>query len=197
MQKEQNQPTIRRRTGGRSARITEAVTEALLALLVSKGPAGLTMADIAERSGVHPTTLYRRWQSVERLVLEVALAAAEREVPVPDFGSLRQDLEAMFIRLGRQITSPLGRSLLLLSIGQGPSESADAFWRQRIEAMAVILTRAEARGEIRLHDQATALLSRILAELYMQHFILGKPWTDDRLAAPLADHALQILGRSG
>jgi AcrR family transcriptional regulator len=153
------------------------------------------MADIAERSGVHPTTLYRRWQSVERLVLEVALAAAEREVPVPDFGSLRQDLEAMFIRLGRQITSPLGRSLLLLSIGQGPSESADAFWRQRIETMAVILTRAEARGEIRLHDQATALLSRILAELYMQHFILGKAWTDDRLAAPLADHALQILGR--
>jgi AcrR family transcriptional regulator len=195
MQKDQNQSTIRRRTGGRSARITEAVTEALLTLLVSKGPAGLTMADIAERSGVHPTTLYRRWQSVERLVLEVALAAAEREVPVPDFGSLRQDLEAMFIRLGRQITSPLGRSLLLLSIGQGPSESADAFWRQRIETMAVILTRAEARGEIRLHDQATALLSRILAELYMQHFILGKAWTDDRLAAPLADHALQILGR--
>lgn len=48
--------------------------------------------DRRARSGVHPTTIYRRWRTIESLALDVAVADINLQSPVPVTGDLEQDL---------------------------------------------------------------------------------------------------------
>uniref|UniRef100_UPI000B1D4F1A TetR/AcrR family transcriptional regulator n=1 Tax=Streptomyces atriruber TaxID=545121 RepID=UPI000B1D4F1A len=50
-----------RRPGGRTARTRAAVRDAVLSGLADHGYPGLTVEYVADHSGVHKTTLYRRW----------------------------------------------------------------------------------------------------------------------------------------
>jgi AcrR family transcriptional regulator len=50
----------KKRLGGRSARVRAAVFEATLQLLVEKGFEGLSIIEIAERSGVNATSIKSR-----------------------------------------------------------------------------------------------------------------------------------------
>ena len=60
----------RRRPGGRSAEKRAAVLAATLDLLAEVGPDGLAIGAVAQRAGVHETSIYRRWGTRERLALE-------------------------------------------------------------------------------------------------------------------------------
>jgi AcrR family transcriptional regulator len=57
------------------------------------------MAAIAARSGVHTTTLYRRWRTTESLLLDLAVERVTDESPVPASGDLRADLTEYVTRL--------------------------------------------------------------------------------------------------
>src|SRR5438093_9728709 len=78
---------VRRRQGGRSARVRRAVLEATLAVLRESGPDQLTVADVARRSRVHETSIYRRWGSRQNLMLDALLGAQDQRMPVPNTGS--------------------------------------------------------------------------------------------------------------
>jgi hypothetical protein len=52
---------VRRRTGGRSARVREAVLHATLDALSEHAPGAVTISEIARRAGVHATSIQRRW----------------------------------------------------------------------------------------------------------------------------------------
>ena len=80
------------RPGGRSSRVKEAVF-AVVETFLAQNPGDLpSMAAIAERAGVNPTSLYRRWGDARKLVAAVAVDRLMREMPVPDTGTLRGDL---------------------------------------------------------------------------------------------------------
>ena len=55
-------------TGGRSARIVDGVLEATAEELSRVGYAALRVDEVAERSGVNKTTIYRRWPTKSDLV---------------------------------------------------------------------------------------------------------------------------------
>jgi AcrR family transcriptional regulator len=79
------------RPGGRTARTRDAVHDAVRALLGEPG-AELTIAAVAARSGVHATTIYRRWCTIESLMLDVAVEEINLTSPVPASGDLERDL---------------------------------------------------------------------------------------------------------
>jgi len=79
------------RPGGRTARTRRAVHDAVRELLSEPG-AELSVPAVSARSGVHETTIYRRWHTIESLVLDVALERVTEESPVPATGDLRADL---------------------------------------------------------------------------------------------------------
>src|SRR6266496_3740796 len=92
---EKTKPTIpRKRPGGRSARDRTAVLRAALEELIAVGYPSFSVEGVAERAGVHKTTLYRRWRNRENLLLEAMLEHGRENVPIPDTGSLRSDLLA-------------------------------------------------------------------------------------------------------
>jgi AcrR family transcriptional regulator len=81
------------RPGGRSERIQIAVHAAVRALMAEVPGHELSIALIAARAEVPPSTIYRRWQTLPQLLADIA---SERFVPdavPPDTGSFRGDLE--------------------------------------------------------------------------------------------------------
>src|SRR3954470_11548461 len=64
-------------------------------LIVEKGVANLTIEEVATRSGVAKTTIYRHWPERTGLILDT-VSACFAEVETPDTGTLRGDLEAFF-----------------------------------------------------------------------------------------------------
>jgi AcrR family transcriptional regulator len=69
---------------------------------------GVTVAAVAERSGVHAATIYRRWGGVPGLLEDVVEAGPARTAPLPDTGSLRGDVEAYARGVAETLTGPLG-----------------------------------------------------------------------------------------
>ncbi|MEV6879286.1 TetR/AcrR family transcriptional regulator [Amycolatopsis sp. NPDC051128] len=142
-----------RRPGGRTERTRLAALNATLELLGERGYAELTVEAVAERSGVHKTTLYRRWESAEGLVAAALLMGTEREWEAPDTGSLEGDLREVNLELVHYFTSPGERELPTASISAAflsarAAEALREFYVDRHARSAAIVERAVARGEV-------------------------------------------------
>lgn len=99
------------RPGGRSERIQIAVHAAVRALLEEHHGQDVTVAMIAERAEVPPSTIYRRWETLPKLLEDVA---SERFIPdsIPvNTGSFRGDLEIWLEQLVDDISSGPGHAL--------------------------------------------------------------------------------------
>lgn len=79
------------RPGGRTARTRRAVHDAVRALLAER-EGELSIPAVAARSGVHATTVYRRWRTIESLLLDVAVDDLNAQHPVAVTGDLETDL---------------------------------------------------------------------------------------------------------
>jgi AcrR family transcriptional regulator len=114
------------RQGGRSARIQEAVHLATQALLTEVCRGEINVPMIAERAGVTPSTIYRRWGDLTQLLADTA---AERLRPVADpddTGSLSGDLRAFVMQYAEEMGSPVGRALIRDVLAETDSDVAAA-----------------------------------------------------------------------
>jgi AcrR family transcriptional regulator len=111
------------RPGGRTEKNRAAVFAAVAELMRERPGESLVIADVAERSGVHPTTIYRRWKTPEALALDVAVTQLETRSPLPDTGSLRGDLLAFATRVATSVAKPTGQGFLRTVIA-APGEHA-------------------------------------------------------------------------
>lgn len=179
-------PARQRRTGGRSQRVWEAVSGAVVALLMEGGYDAVTMVEVARRAGVNPTSLYRRWQTREALLLEVLSARAEVALSVPDTGSLRGDLTAFLTTAATFLQTPYGVALLQLAVSAMSRPDAvpyrTQYLRGRLPAVATMIERARERGEI---DTAIALDATELIELLAGPLYVRLIFTARRIDAAL------------
>jgi AcrR family transcriptional regulator len=191
---------VRRRPGGRSARVRESVLDATLAVLAEGGVDKLTVADIAARAGVHETSIRRRWCTKENLICDAMLNYSEQNLPIPDTGSLREDLVAFASELAAYDTTPLGKALLhaMATAGDDPSlaEARSAFWRTRRELASAMIERAVARGELPDTVDSGLALDALLAPLHFRTLLTAEPLDDD-LPRKLADLVLDGIREGG
>lgn len=136
------------RPGGRSARVQAAVHTAVRALMSEVGRDALTVPLIAQRAGVTPSTIYRRWGNLQELLSDVAVERLRPETAPQDLGDLRADLTAWAEQFLDEMASPPGRAYLrdaLLGNPDGSNASqCSAYAAEQIE---VILARAVDRAE--------------------------------------------------
>ena len=157
-----------RRTGGRSARVRSDVLAATTAILLDDGLDAATITAIAERSGVHHTSIYRRWGDRAALICDALLDAVDTAVPVRDTGDLRDELTHMLDDVLALYQSPLGNVLLgaMRSSDLSLTQLGDAYFGARLEHCASIAEHAKARGEL----PSTADY-RLIFELLMGPFL--------------------------
>jgi AcrR family transcriptional regulator len=188
---------VRRRTGGRSARVREAVLRATFETLIEQGVEGLTFSEIGRRAGVHGTSVQRRWGSKENVLFEALIDLGAQSIAVPDTGSLRGDLIAMSKSLADYFASPLGGSIVQMIVANADSDRAFAdhraeFIRIRFEAMRQMIRRAAERGELRPGIDEEIALDLALGPLYVRTLITRKP-IDDAFIEQFVDALLRGL----
>ncbi|MET0390488.1 MAG: TetR/AcrR family transcriptional regulator [Polyangiales bacterium] len=82
------------RQGGRAADVVARVVAATFDELSRVGYAAMRVEDIAARSGVNKTTIYRRWPTKAELLTTAVVESSKVRMPRTDTGTLRGDLHA-------------------------------------------------------------------------------------------------------
>ena len=158
--------------------------DATAALLVEHGFDALSIDAVAERSGVHRTTVYRRWRDVGGLLADVLHDATRDAWSPPDTGSLDGDLVALNRELYAALTAdpPITTALIAASFrSPHAADALAAFWTDRYDRCAVIVRRAIERGEIPARTDPHRLLVAATAPLYFE-LVLRRTPASRRLA---------------
>ena len=176
----------KRRPGGRSARVRQAVLDAAFAELGEKGYGGLSIEAVAQRSGVAKTTVYRRWPTRDELVADALDSRSDRNEPVPDTGTLRGDLKEFCEGVRAKLTSNHGKAMLkslVAAVDQSPEiiETVERFWRERRDVGGYLIERWIRQGVLRPETDADLLVEVILAPIYLRVLLPGGPLTGDVL----------------
>ena len=187
---------VQRRPGGRSARVRAAVLHATLEAMAERGPGGLTISEIARRAGVHATSVQRRWGTTENVVLDAMLTRSQEELPVPDTGTLREDLIAFARLVATYLATPLGTALSrTMAVAEDDPDMADGrlqFWRARYDIARVMISRAIERRELAAGTDSQLALELLIAPLHFRALLTRQP-IDDTMIEQLVDAVLRGL----
>lgn len=186
------------RPGGRSARVRAQVLDATGRQLVEQGYDALSVDAVAERAGVHRTTVYRRWRDVGGLLADLLEAAADDTWRPADTGSLEGDLTAMNQEILDSVAAEPSLTTALIAASFRSAEAARAlraFWEDRYARSAEAVDRAVTRGEVPSGTAARPLLVAATAPLYQELVLLGS--TPDPALPGLAARAAALAARAG
>jgi AcrR family transcriptional regulator len=157
------------------------VLAATMAELTDVGYAALNVEAVAQRAGVHKTTIYRRWADREALVVDALTDHVAAEVPLPDTGSVDTDLRELARSRVRAMLAPAEgswmRALLASDAGRLPEIASirrrfaeDRFWRA-----APVITRAVERGELPAGTDPVEVLRTLIAPILFRLLISAEP----------------------
>lgn len=134
----------------RDPRIDAALTEHLVTLLAERGPAGFSVEELAERSGVGKAAIYRRYRSREELVA-AGFAAVNEDMPDVSDLPVRQALITLLEWISSAHASGMTPTWLV-GMQQIP-QLRDLYMcnvvRPRRVALEAVLERGRAQGELR------------------------------------------------
>ncbi|MGH4029401.1 TetR-like C-terminal domain-containing protein [Actinomycetota bacterium Odt1-20B] len=181
------------RPGGRTARTRAAVLAAALGELDEGGFGALTFDRLAARSGVHVSTLRRRWRTVEMVMVDLLLQHASGTIPTPDTGGLHDDLYQLARNIADFHAVPRNRRLIegivvAAAHDPGAAEVVRNLFVARIKQVSAIVVRAAERGEVPADTDPDEVIEAMGAPFYYRILILRGP-IDDRLVQLSAEAA--------
>ncbi len=135
------------RQGGRSARIQSEVHRTVQDLLKTMDRSAITVPMIAEKSGVTPSTIYRRWGDLSELLADVAVARMRPIADPEDTGAMESDLEAFILQYAEEMSSKVGRAMLADVLGTVEGDAAGKCCQFTYQHLETLRERALARGE--------------------------------------------------
>ncbi len=165
-------------------------------LMAEVGFAGVTVDGVAQRAGVGKATVYRRWKSKERLVLD-AIGASTEPAPVPATGSVAGDLREIYGRMAESLSQPESRSLWMAMVAQATVDDVvrdllAALVSQRKEVSHAVLRRAVAEGALPADADLDLLIDMLGGAVVYRTCIAGRPVgpkTVDRIVATVLNGA--------
>ena len=119
--------------------IDDRALDATRQLLVEEGHEAATIQRIAERSGLHPSSIYRRWPSRRELILDAAYRDLHRAHVEPT-GDIRKDLTRFLEVYYETFDSPVARAAMPALLASGPRE-----WARTPEAWLRVSVRPQFR----------------------------------------------------
>jgi AcrR family transcriptional regulator len=170
-----------KRVQGRSARVQEAVLEAALAELGRVGYVALRIEDVAARSGVNKTTIYRRWPTKIDLVAAVLLHAKD---PPSEFdtGTLEGDVKGSLFEMRDRLGDPQQAAIVRVVMAERMQPEVNELvgrLRERYrDVRRQIFVRAIERGEISPNADTHALVEVMSSPLVVRIVHQGLPVDD-------------------
>ena len=155
----------------------EQVVHSAVRELIAAGDDRPAMTAVATRAGVNAATIYRRWGSIDGLLLDVAVKDTNDRVPVPASGDLRADLLAYAQQVSENVSKPGGLGFLRAVVAvasdrdRGP-ETAMHLLESRLDQFQNLLDSARPTTRLAVID----LIDGVLAPIYLRA-LLSQPST--------------------
>ena len=134
----------------RSAEADEAIISAALELVADRGIGAVSIEAIAAAAGVGKTTIYRRWENKDALIVD-ALASIQDPPPELRGASTRDDL-VLLVDYIRRHNEALASKLMVCLVAEASAELRDTYIRHiiepRRELMRGVLRDGIARGDL-------------------------------------------------
>jgi len=176
------------RPGGRSERIRQAVLAAADELAERGGE--ITVAALAERSGVTEVTIYRRWRTADNVLLDAAVRDVGAWLPITPTGDLRGDLAAWARGVENSLTTLRGRRLLAaafrvrLGLQETGEEASIPYVEQRGAQIQQLIDAADPPAKVTVPQ----VLDRVLAPIYLRYLFGYRPSSPvEQLVSDLLD----------
>ncbi len=177
----------------RGKAVDEKILGAVIDVIEASGTLAIKVDQVAAVAGVNKTTIYRKFPTRDELVLTAILAQAETVIPIPDTGSLRDDLTAIARMVREVVTSPLGRALLSAS-AESPqlAELRPEYWGARFAVAAEVIERAVRSGECKPPEDPALLIELMVAPIHFRASQVGGEITDTFIELQV-DRLMQAL----
>ncbi|MGQ8873706.1 TetR/AcrR family transcriptional regulator [Paenibacillus sp. TSA_86.1] len=167
----------------RNMETQNAILAAAYELLLEDGFAAVTIEKIAERAQVSKATIYKWWPSKGAVMLDGYMSALTARLPVPDTGSVYEDLRAHAGNLVQFLTSAEGKVITQI-IGEGQSDPVLAeeyrsryIQPRRREAWG-ILEKGVERGELKQGLDIGMYIDMIYGPVFYRMLVTGEPMDD-------------------
>ncbi|MGH9272522.1 MAG: TetR/AcrR family transcriptional regulator [Ilumatobacteraceae bacterium] len=183
----------------RSEEARRKALDAAAELIVEGGVAKVTIEEVAARSGVAKTTIYRHWPDRPNLILDT-VQQAFRHVSTPDTGSLRDDLMAFFGAMVRaDLSGTVGRMMpCLIDAASRDPEMEQLLARlavEREQPIAHIVRQAQERGELPEDLDMRVVIGAIVGPIVFRKVVQRQPLDADYIAG-CVDVAINGLAAS-
>jgi AcrR family transcriptional regulator len=182
----------------RSERARAEVLEATADLVADVGVDRVTIDEVAARSGVAKTTIYRHWPTKQALVVDAVRSVCFPEAATPNTGDLRADLVACFegmVRAG--LSGRTGQMLPSLLDCAHRDPALDVllrdYLRERSGPTRTVLELAQLRGELPADLDLDFAVTLVVGPLIYRKVILRQPVTAPFVEA-VVDATLRALG---
>ncbi len=163
----------------RVQRSRDVVLTTTFELLGESGVGGFTVDEVARRSGVAKTTVYRHWPTREALVID-ACSQITDEQEIPNTGSLDADLTAILTNIGHLLGTARWSSVLpsIVDAAERDQEFADV--HQRIQhghaaPLRKAIDRAASRGEIATTADRSTMIAELMGPLFYRRWFSREP----------------------
>lgn len=172
----------------RVLRSKATVLRATAELLIEAGAGGVTIEGVAERAGVAKTTIYRHWKSRSQLIFDGFESLFRPVSPLPNEGSLREQLETLLSGLMRGLTQSDWAPAVTALIEAG---DRDPELRQLVHDFLVVrmehgrsaLRAGMARGELRPDLDIDVAISLLVGPVFYRRLVSREPLDDGYVAA--------------
>ncbi|AIQ27909.1 MULTISPECIES: TetR/AcrR family transcriptional regulator [Paenibacillus] len=162
----------------RNTEAKNAILNASYDLLLEMGFGAVTVEKIAEQAQVSKATIYKWWPNKAAVVMDGYLFAATARLPIPDSGSVKEDLLihagnlAMFLssREGKVITELIGEGQF--DAGLAEAYRSRYFGPRRQEAWQ-LLERGVARGELKQELDIGSSIDLIYGPIFYRLLLTG------------------------
>jgi len=162
--------------------VLDAILDTTLGLVADRGYA-FSIDEVAERAGVHKSTIYRKWNTKAALVGAAVERLASIEVPIPDTGVPLEDLTTLALLVAKSLRTPAGaqsiRSVVAAaSEDPGIVDVARRFLGTRYDAAVELIQRAIDNHQLRSDVDPLLLWQAMVNPLHLRA-ILGQPADDE------------------
>lgn len=163
----------------RSEEARRKALAAAVSVITERGVGDLTIEEVALRSGVAKTTIYRHWPERGSLIIDTVRSTFEH-VGTPDTGTLRGDLDAFFGALTQaDLSGDVGQLMpcLVDAAGRDPEIGLllDRLAVERQQPVLSIVERAQARGELPPDLDPRVVVGTIIGPIVFRKLVWRQP----------------------
>lgn len=167
--------------------------------LIRWGIDRFSIVSLCDRHGLDADLIRQHWASDKRLILDALVSWPNRELTLPDSGSLRADLYMLATGMARYLSSPIGRNLQSTHLIENPALPSTQIrrdaWRARADSLRIVIDRARQRGEVITQVDDFTILELLLAPINMRALFTHET-VDDDYCRTISDLVWRAISRN-